>query len=288
MNSDFDSIKVDVIVCIHNALADVSECLKSILAADYPSENLRVILIDDGSDIETENYLKNLSDINKNIQLHRSEVATGYTCSANRGLKVSTAEVVVLLNSDTIVPRSWLKKMLKVFQKNGIGLVGPLSNAATWQSIPKTIGADGKFAINELIDTCDIECMNKYLEEIALPLTSLPRVPLLNGFCIMMRRQVFEEIGFLDEESFPSGYGEENDFCFRASDAGYGLCLATDTYVFHAKSKSFGHERRLKLSKQGNEAFHKKYNKHRIQNAVETMRYNPILETLRKEISNLI
>ena len=55
----------------------------------------------------------------------------------------------------------------------------------------------------------------------------------------------------MDEENFPIGYGEENDYCIRAADAGFTLAIADDAYVFHAKSKSFGHSRRKELSKQG-------------------------------------
>ena len=43
----------------------------------------------------------------------------------------------------------------------------------------------------------------------------------------------------MDEENFPVGYGEENDYCIRASDAGFRLAIADDAYVFSFKIKKF-------------------------------------------------
>lgn len=70
---------------------------------------------------------------------------------------------------------------------------------------------------------------------------------------------LLDEIGLLDEIAFPVGYGEENDMCARAVKAGYTLMIADDTYVFHAKSKSFGHEKRKVLAKQGSIALKQKH-----------------------------
>ena len=49
-----------------------------------------------------------------------------------------------------------------------------------------------------------------------------PAVPLLNGFCTLIRRAVFERAGLYDEDAFPIGYGEETDLCLRAAKAGFG------------------------------------------------------------------
>ena len=95
-----------------------------------------------------------------------------------------------------------------------------------------------------------------------------PEVPLLNGFCTMMRRSVVEELGFLDEVNFPQGYGEENDLCLRARKAGYRLALADHVYVYYVKSASFGSQRRNQLSKRGTErllAKHPDADMHKLQ-----------------------
>ena len=81
-----------------------------------------------------------------------------------------------------------------------------------------------------------------------VPASRFPRVPFLNGFCMLLKRDVISTIGYFDEEAFPSGYGEEIDYCLRAVKAGLELPVADHTYVFHAESASYGHPRRKALS----------------------------------------
>ena len=93
---------------------------------------------------------------------------------------------------------------------------------------------------------------------------SYPTIPAINGFCFAIKRSVIETIGYFDEESFPQGYGEETDYCIRAEDSGYGCVVADDVYVFHSKSKSFGHSKRFKLSKEGWDTLKNKHTGRRL------------------------
>jgi GT2 family glycosyltransferase len=99
--------------------------------------------------------------------------------------------------------------------------------------------------------------MARLVEELSLKM--FPEATLLNGFCTLMRRDVIEEVGFLDEAAFPMGYGEENDLCLRVRKAGYSLAIADHIYVYHVKSASFGSARRSELSKRGTAALHAKH-----------------------------
>jgi hypothetical protein len=64
-------------------------------------------------------------------------------------------------------------------------------------------------------------------------------------------RQLLDSIGTFDEVNFPRGYGEENDYSFRVADAGLDLLVATHTYVFHSKSRSYGTKDRQALAQAG-------------------------------------
>jgi glycosyltransferase involved in cell wall biosynthesis len=110
---------------------------------------------------------------------------------------------------------------------------------------------------------------------------SYPRLPFVNGFCFMMHRKVIDAIGYMDEENFPIGYGEENDFCIRAADAGYELAIADDVYVFHAKSKSFGHQQRKVLSEQGSINLKKKHTPEKFKAKVAAVKKTAQLDTVR-------
>jgi len=65
-------------------------------------------------------------------------------------------------------------------------------------------------------------------------------VPTGVGFCMYIRRDCLREVGLFDVEQFGKGYGEENDFCRRAADAGWRNLHALDCFVRHAGGVSFG------------------------------------------------
>jgi GT2 family glycosyltransferase/glycosyltransferase involved in cell wall biosynthesis len=248
--------RIDVIVCVHNALDDVQRCLQSVLG-NSPRLN-RLILVDDASESDTRDFLINIADQTPNTLLLRNEQACGYTKAANMGLLSSIADFAVLLNSDTIVSRGWLERLWRCFaEDNRVGIVGPLSNAASWQSVPEQRNADGDWTINTLPEHVPVSAMAKLVANIST--RTRPSVPILNGFCLMISRRVIDAVGVLDEKAFPRGYGEENDYCIRAGAAGFRLVLADDAYVYHAKSKSYSHTGRKVLAKAGRAALDAKY-----------------------------
>jgi len=122
--------------------------------------------------------------------------------------------------------------------------------------------------------------MDRWCEEWTVG-SILPKVPLIHGFCFGIKRQVMDRIGLFDEENFPDGYGEENDYCFRATDAGFDLAVATHTYVFHAKSQSYPADERIRLMSAGMTALKAKHGAERVERAVLTMNSNPILQVFR-------
>jgi hypothetical protein len=63
------------------------------------------------------------------------------------------------------------------------------------------------------------------------------------GFCLYIRRDCLAEVGLFDAEAFGRGYGEENDFCMRASALGWKHLCHTGVYVEHVGGASFGDER---------------------------------------------
>jgi len=271
---------VTIGICIHNSLPDVRKCLGAVLAAARAEDE--IILVDDGSEADTRDYLKTVAD-SPRVRLIRHEQARGYTRAANAVLLAATGDFIILLNSDTIPSAGFTEKLLR--QANAhprIGIVGPMSNAASWQSVPDLIAPDGGFVINDIPPAISLEAMDRAC--VAIADVTGPIIPLVNGFCFMIRRSMMQEIGVLDEEAFPDGYGEENDYCFRAQDAGYLCVVATDTFVYHAKSKSYGTARKQQLSLAGSAALRKKYPAGRVERAVTTMRSHPVLAAMRREM----
>jgi GT2 family glycosyltransferase/glycosyltransferase involved in cell wall biosynthesis/SAM-dependent methyltransferase len=275
---------IDIVVCIHNALDDVKLCLSSV--AKYMGHKHRLILIDDGSEAPTKNYVEEFCAARPFTTLHRSDVAQGYTKAANTGLRLSTGDLVILLNSDTVVTPFWAEKMADaVFSTHGAGIVGPLSNAASYQSVPSVLATATQTAINSLPPGYSIEDMNAWCE--AHSTANVPCVPFVHGFCFGVTRQAWNTLGEFDEAAFPKGYGEENDYCFRAVNAGFGLVVATHTYVFHAKSKSYTEERRNALSEAAQQVLYERYGRDRFLSAVKILADQPKLQQLRHEAADL-
>ncbi len=244
---------VDIIICVHNALESVQACIESVLRCTLPP--YRVIIIDDCSDASTAAFLAQQAR-EQGFLLHRNRVATGYTLAANTGLRLAKAPWVVLLNSDAIVTSKWLDRMWTHGARNSsIGVVGPLSNTASWQSVPSVFDGDD-WASNPLPPAMSIEEMGDLVASQGIGATPLP---FINGFCYMIRGTLLRSVGLFDEVTFGAGYGEENDYSIRVRKAGWSLVAATDTYVYHAQSMSYSLENRLRLVKNADRALAQKH-----------------------------
>jgi len=277
-----DRIAVDIGVCVHNSLEETRACLHSLLAARRPHD--RIVVIDDASAAPTAAFLDQFAREHDRVVLRRHESNRGYTASANAFFREGRAEWLVLLNSDTVLPLRALTKLVRCGEQfDALGVVGPLSNAASWQTVPQLSGLDGKWLVNAFPPGLSVEDMDRLCEELA-PAPVL-FAPLLNGFCLTIRRAMLEKIGPFDEASFPMGYGEEDDFSLRASAAGYVCGIAPDTYVYHVKSASFTPEGRKPLVEAGAKALRLKHSPERLAAAVATMRGHPELARMRERMS---
>jgi GT2 family glycosyltransferase len=283
----FENTPVDIVVCIHNALPHVRACLESLEKTLLPTH--RLILVDDGSEKETAGYLEAFASRKDTVLLMRNDAAIGYTKSANLGLRLSSAPFVILLNSDTIVSRNWALKLLQAaYSRPHIGIVGPMSNAASYQSVPYVRDPRvNRLAVNDLPQNMTVEDVDRWCEENAY-FGLFPLTQLINGFCYGIKREVIEHIGYLDEEGFPIGYGEEDDYSLRALKAGFMHAVATHCYVYHAKSKSFGDKRRGAMASSARQTLRDKHGELRLRAAVVTSESNPLLAAIRYKFCRLV
>lgn len=281
-NNVLKTSAVDIIICVHNALDEVRQCLESVALAKRARDT--VIIVDDASEALTADYLNEYSDKHSAKLIRNKPPANGYCVSANKGMQITTNPYFLLLNSDTIITRSALEKMLEVAEQDtSVGIVGPLSNAASTQSIPDIGATATQTAVNDLPGGLSIDDMNELCVQWSHPQIN-PNVPLVHGFCQLIRRKVYERIGGFDELSFPEGYGEENDFCLRATDAGFNLKIATKAYVFHSKSASYKDDnRRQKLMAAGGKKLREKHTEDRLRQAINIMEGHPLLKSIREK-----
>lgn len=270
---------VDIVIPVHNSPEDVRRCLSACRSTLRGGDS--IIVVDDGSGSETATLCASFAESNPHtVRLIRHEIARRFTRAANAGIAASTADQVVVLNSDTVPAGDWIERLCRCLQSGAnIGVVGPLSNAGGWQSIP-SFGPGGPPNNRVRSDDRTIADIHAFCGSF-LQDFDYPFVEQINGFCMAIRRDVLSAVGPLDEESFPEGYGEEVDFNFRVQNAGYLMAVAIDVFVYHDKTKSYTSEQRKALIARGRERNDERHGATRVKDAVTGTQRNPILAEIR-------
>lgn len=246
---------VEIILPVHNALDDVRACLDSVRRA-HSTRLGRVLLVDDCSDPETADWLVSQQD--EQVRYLRTPANLGFTRAVALGFEHSTAALVVVLNSDTVVGEGWLAALAHPFDHRGdVAMTGPLSNAAAWQSLGRITNAQGLFATNALPAGADVAAVNQFLRAEAEH--GFVDLPLVHGFCFMIVRSAYDAVGGFDLEGFGRGYGETQDLCFRLTAAGYRIGVCTDVFVQHGRSRSYSDQQRSSLSVAARDTLYRKH-----------------------------
>ncbi|HVO90819.1 MAG TPA: glycosyltransferase [Casimicrobiaceae bacterium] len=221
---------IDIIVPVYGAADDLRRCVESVLA--HSGSDYRLTLIDDASPgTGVGDYFEELQRRSlPQVRLLRNERNLGFTGTANRGMRASASDVV-LLNSDTEVTEGWLDALRCCAASDPrIGTITPFSNNAEICSYPRFCVANAWHAGDSA------EPVAAALRDAAVP--TYPDLPTGVGFCMYVRRALIDAIGVFDEV-FGIGYGEENDFCLRAAATGWRNVLADDAFVVHYGERSF-------------------------------------------------
>jgi GT2 family glycosyltransferase/glycosyltransferase involved in cell wall biosynthesis len=211
---------------------ETRRCLESLLANAQVTP-MEIIVVNDASpEPELTGYLDDLSEAGS-ITLLNNEANIGFVDSANLGMMMHIDRDLVLLNSDTEVHGDWLDRLIRCARENpGAGTVTPFSNNATICSYPRFLESNplpDRWSTAELDDIFRQVNQGRSLE-----------LPTAVGYCTYITRACIEKVGYLDSLHFGRGYGEENDFCMRATAAGFKHLLAGDTFVYHQGETSFG------------------------------------------------
>ncbi|MBE6161601.1 MAG: glycosyltransferase [Firmicutes bacterium] len=242
--------KCDIIIPIYNAFDCLEKCLDSIIENTNLEENSIICINDKSTDDRVLPLLKKYEKKYKFIKLLENEENKGFVGTVNRGMQYSKNDVL-LLNSDTEVEAGWLDNIKKyAYSQPKIASVTPLSNNATLVSVP--VGLQR----NELPKNMSFKEYAKIVNETAYDETF--ELPTAHGFCMYIRREALDIVGYFDEKTFGKGYGEENDFSFRALDYGFKNILCPNTIVYHKESQSFS-EKRAKLVEEHGKILQERY-----------------------------
>jgi GT2 family glycosyltransferase len=214
--------KVRIIILNWNNLDDTLLCLESLYQSKYPS--YEVIVIDNGS---VENPQIILSKKYPQIIFIRNDINLGYTGGNNQGIQIaleSEAEYIWLLNNDGVVLPDTLQNLIDSMQSDTrIGLISPVIYDHQREKMlycGTVIQADS-LKRKELRAIEEYNCLKQ----------ESPDRLCLWGTALLIRREVIERIGLLDERFF--AYYEDVDYSLRTIDAGWRTAVETKAILLH-------------------------------------------------------
>lgn len=209
-----------IVIPSYNQQQYLADCIESI--GKYTPEPHEIIVVDNGSTDGTADYLRSLKK--RTVRYKICERNLGFAGGVNQGLMMARGATLMFLNNDTIVTENWLSNQLAcLYGKERAGLVGPMTNYISGEQL---IGTSYR----------STEEMHRFAQTFNRRDPSKWNVTSrLTGFCVLMRRDVFHRIGYLDE-GFEIGNCEDDDYGFRNRLLGLDLVIAKDTFVHHVGS----------------------------------------------------
>ncbi len=215
------SAPATIIIPAFNEVDYCRQCVSSLLLHTPPE--VKLVLVDNGS---TDGAGEFFDSVPGATVVHTAE-NRGFAGGVNAGLAHAEGHAVVL-NSDTLLPREWLARLLAHFEADPLlGMVGPRTNCAS-----------GPQHINGLAFH-DLEGISAFADQRAVEFSGQRvLVPRLVGFCLVIRDTTLAAVGTFDER-FGIGNFEDDDYGMRVRKAGWRLAMAEDCFVFHYGSRTF-------------------------------------------------
>lgn len=229
--------KIALVILNFNGLPYVLECLQSLKQSTINNQQLTIIIVDNASTDESVREIQNLkckmqkSNAKFKIVLIQNKKNLGFAGGNNVGIRYALKnqfDYIGLLNPDTIVEKKFLKPLLQLIKSDKkIGIVSPVLKGKKRNKTVYALGAE----FNPILGRTKHIHLNKK------PIKKAEQ-EMVSGCCMLIKREVFEEIGLLDERFFL--YFEDSDFCLRARKAGYRIYVEPKSVIFHKTSLSLG------------------------------------------------
>lgn len=229
---------ISVIIVNYNVREFLNNALISLIKAleGYSSE---IFVVDNASDDGSVELIQRRFS---QVHLIVNKTNVGFAKANNQALVLSKGKYILLINPDTLVQEDTLTKLIDFFSTNNdAGMIGckilnpdgslqlacRRSFPTPWNAFTKTFGFSSLFPKSKLFARYNLT----YLD----PDTSY-EVDAISGSFMMLKREVFEKIGGLDEAFFM--YGEDLDWCYRVQRSGCNVYYVPTTSIIHYKGES--------------------------------------------------
>lgn len=214
-----------VVVSYNDYDLTTGPCLESLRAETAPCE---FIVVDNGSSDDSPDQLRRAAADDPRVRLVLGRDNRGYAGGNNDGVALASHDIVVLLNSDTVVPPGGLGRLATLLARHQEwDMLGPVTNSCGNEQQIAVDGRGPEAILAEGAAWCR--------ENLAFAFET----DMLGFFCVALRTGLYRRLGGLDE-IFGRGFCEDTDFCARALAVGARLMVSEEVFVYHRGSASFG------------------------------------------------
>lgn len=230
---------LSIIIVNWNTKELLGACLRSIYEHTH-EVTFEVIVVDNGSEDGSQEMLKkefpqaNLIETGENL---------GFSKGNNVGLKAARGKYLLLLNSDTKIDTDAFAQMVAWMEAHSqVGICGPklLNKDGSVQPSGGYLPNLLSIGFNQGLPLHNVPVLNRFLPALKVSYLGFyeqtKSVGWVSGACFMIRREVYEKIGGLDEAIFM--YVEEVEMCKRTWDAGWEVWINPDIKVWHLERGS--------------------------------------------------
>lgn len=218
-----------ILIVSHNTKHELETCLRS-LRDHAPSTSHEIVVIDNASKDGSADAVRSQWPEVRLIALNAN---VGFASANNEGIRQTTSELILLLNSDTVVPAGAIDRLVRALRElPGASIAGP--RLVDGHGNPEL--SFGRM-IGPLRELCQKTIVRFGSRRLIAAMTSRPRqVDWVSGACLLVRRRDAEAAGLLDERYFM--YGEDVDFCAAVRARGGRVHFTPAAEVIHLRGRS--------------------------------------------------
>lgn len=216
-------MNIAVIMLNYFGHADTIECVDSLSGHGLS----RILIVDNSADETEATHLVQALGSRNSVDIATSGRNLGFAGGVNHGLRLlglSAYDAFLLLNNDTLALPDTIQRLASGMEALDLDIASPLIRC-----YPEThrIWSAGNY-YNRLTGMTGTVRTHGFRGDI----------PYLTGCCLLVRREVFDAVGLLDEDFFM--YGEDVELCCRASKRGFRFGIVPDSVLYHKVSGSAG------------------------------------------------